>query len=603
MKIFTKLILLISLGVIMTCVQSGINSIVSHRINASNEAIHYLNMANGDLSNAIIEEKIFLKTHKEEHSTRVMNYIKHVNTSMNLVENDSIGVDYQDEVSRFKQLLNEYKNIFSKVSQNTKGLDSINNALNNEVYRYNQQANSTIKKIREEIGFAMINVEEVDENIKSLSEVTKNIALWIERVMLIVNQDLFLYDDKEMYSHHIKEAFGELQKEKGNANTIRKFLKDPAYVKSTEQMSKIIDKLPTQTDQIYKLWDENGRLEAKLDYTRGQLLEISKKISSSAKTDATHFEKRMQGINILAFIIIVIAFILGGILIYRSLSKTLNYASEELTQAADQVASASTQLSLSSQQIAEGTSEQASSLEETSSSLEELTSMTKQNADNAQQADILTNEAGSIVNEVREKLEQMTVAINDIDRNSGETQKIIKVIDEIAFQTNLLALNAAVEAARAGEHGAGFAVVAEEVRNLAQRSAEAAKSTNDLIGNTISSVKAGAGLNEESNKAFKKNAEITGKINTLVDEIATASNEQAQGIDQINNAVTNMDKATQSNAANAEENAATSEEMQAQAETLKNIIGDLATLIGGSSKKVESKKDKIAKGQKGTGKE
>lgn len=279
-----------------------------------------------------------------------------------------------------------------------------------------------------------------------------------------------------------------------------------------------------------------------------------------------------------------IMFVVAAVVIYyffaRSISSAINRAVAALIESSDQIGSASTQVSSSSQQLAEGAGEQASSIEETSSSLEELASMTRQNADNAQQADNLVREARDIVNEVSSKLDDMTVAIKDIDKNSSETQKIIKTIDEIAFQTNLLALNAAVEAARAGEAGAGFAVVAEEVRNLAQRSAEAAKNTNDLIGNTVKSVKEGARLCDETNDAFKKNAEVAGKTNELVSEIAAASQEQAQGIEQINKAINEMERVTQQNAANAEESAAASEEMNAQAEGLRSIVRELSDLVG-----------------------
>ncbi|HEU20386.1 MAG TPA: methyl-accepting chemotaxis protein [Deltaproteobacteria bacterium] len=294
---------------------------------------------------------------------------------------------------------------------------------------------------------------------------------------------------------------------------------------------------------------------------------------------ARHLRNIILSIGIMFFVAAIIVYYFFA----RSISTAINKAVAALIESSDQIGSASTQVSSSSQQLAEGAGEQASSIEETSSSLEELASMTRQNADNAQQADSLVREAREIVNEVNTKLDQMTVAIKDIDKNSSETQKIIKTIDEIAFQTNLLALNAAVEAARAGEAGAGFAVVAEEVRNLAQRSAEAAKNTNDLIGNTVKSVKEGARLCGETNDAFKKNAEVAGKTNELVSEIAAASQEQAQGIEQINNAISEMERVTQQNAANAEESAAASEEMNAQAEGLRSIVKELSDLVGGTN--------------------
>ena len=240
--------------------------------------------------------------------------------------------------------------------------------------------------------------------------------------------------------------------------------------------------------------------------------------------------------------------------------------------AAEQVGEASGEVASSSQSLAEGASEQASALEETSSSLEEMSSMTKQNADNANQANALMQETGQVIKRAGRSMKDLIESMEGISGASEETQKIIKTIDEIAFQTNLLALNAAVEAARAGEAGAGFAVVAEEVRNLAMRSAEAAKNTSVLIEDTIKKVKVGSDLVVKTDGEFKEVAESSKKVGELVSEIAAASNEQAQGIEQVNTAVAEMDKVTQRNAANSEESASAAEEMSAQAQELNGII-------------------------------
>jgi len=268
----------------------------------------------------------------------------------------------------------------------------------------------------------------------------------------------------------------------------------------------------------------------------------------------------------------------------RSISSPIKNAVDQMGEAAHQVAAASTQVSASSQSLAEGASEQASALEETSSSLEEMSSMTKQNAGNAAQADSLMKQANQVVQKANESMESLTRSMREITAASEETSKIIKTIDEIAFQTNLLALNAAVEAARAGEAGAGFAVVAEEVRNLAMRAADAAKNTSGLIEGTVKKIKDGSALVAKTNEAFAEVAVSTSKVGELVGEIAAASQEQAQGIDQINKAVAEMDKVTQQTAANAEESASASEEMNAQAEQMKNISFTLVNIIGRSLK-------------------
>ncbi len=280
---------------------------------------------------------------------------------------------------------------------------------------------------------------------------------------------------------------------------------------------------------------------------------------------------------------LAVALALGAMLAFfitRSITRPIQKVIAGLSDGAAQVASASGQVATSSQSLAEGASQQAAALEETSSSLEEMSSMTKTNADNAAQANSLMSESKALVARANQSMGQLTASMSEINAAGEQTGKIIKTIDEIAFQTNLLALNAAVEAARAGEAGAGFAVVAEEVRNLAMRAAEAAKNTASLIEGTIKKTQEGAELVERTNQAFQEVAASSEKVAELVGEIAAASSEQAQGIEQVNKAATEMDKVTQQNAANAEESASASEELSAQAETMQGFVVDLAQLAG-----------------------
>jgi hypothetical protein len=275
--------------------------------------------------------------------------------------------------------------------------------------------------------------------------------------------------------------------------------------------------------------------------------------------------------------------ILIWLFVAYGITHKINAIISQLTEGAEQVSSASEQISSASQSLAQGATEQAAGLEETSSSLEEMSSMTKQNADNAQQANTLAALAHKAADNGSNAMGRMAGAIEEIKKSSDETAKIIKVIDEIAFQTNLLALNAAVEAARAGEAGKGFAVVAEEVRNLAMRSAEAAKNTSNLIEQSVNNSRNGVQICGEVKKALDEIVSSIGKTTDLVGEIAAASNEQAQGIGQVNTAVSQMDKVTQQNAANAEESASASEELTVQAESMNQIVDQLVTLVNGSS--------------------
>ncbi|MEY2936096.1 MAG: hypothetical protein RL033_6845 [Pseudomonadota bacterium] len=253
-------------------------------------------------------------------------------------------------------------------------------------------------------------------------------------------------------------------------------------------------------------------------------------------------------------------------------AESLERAMEQVLQSASQLKAASSQISAGSQSLSQATNQQASSLEEVSSTVEELSSMTEQNASNANQAKGLADNAKKSADRGNGSMEQLSKAIDKIKGSADQTAKIVKTIDEIAFQTNLLALNAAVEAARAGDAGKGFAVVAEEVRSLAQRSAEAAKSTAELIEGSVKNAETGVRLSEEVSRQLKDIVTGSEKVNDIVVEIAAASAEQAKGINQINSAVSQVNQITQQNAANSEESAAAAEELSAQAGQLADMV-------------------------------
>ena len=273
--------------------------------------------------------------------------------------------------------------------------------------------------------------------------------------------------------------------------------------------------------------------------------------------------------------------ILVSVLVIRSTNRRLREVARVIASGAEEITSASTQVSTSGQSLAAGASEQAASLEETSASLEELASMTKRNADHSLDAKKMAAETRQAADTGSVDMQQMSVAMADLQKTSANVAKIVKTIDEIAFQTNILALNAAVEAARAGEAGAGFAVVAEEVRSLAQRSASAAKESAATIQEAVHMSERGVALSGKVVSGFSEILSKARSVDELVGEIATASREQSEGIQQINIAVGQMDQVTQTNAASAEESAAAAEEMNAQAVTLQGCVSDLLQLVNG----------------------
>ena len=342
-----------------------------------------------------------------------------------------------------------------------------------------------------------------------------------------------------------------------------------------------------RSNEVYKKMTEralvtNAVTFGAADTLLNKLVEINQTLAADSTKASISLSATLKFLSLTAMIVGVVTALLLGYFITRSLVKILSGTAESLSEGSDQVASASGQISSASQSLAEGASEQAASLEETSASLEEIASMTKRNAENALSAKDLSSETRQAAETGSANMQEMNHAMADIQSASGNIAKIIKTIDEIAFQTNILALNAAVEAARAGEAGAGFAVVADEVRNLAQRSAQAAKETAEKIEDSIAKSASGVAISGKVTESLTQIVTKARQVDELVAEIATASREQSQGIDQVNMAVTQMDKVTQTNAAAAEESASASEELTAQAATLRELVADLQKLVTGS---------------------
>jgi methyl-accepting chemotaxis protein len=313
------------------------------------------------------------------------------------------------------------------------------------------------------------------------------------------------------------------------------------------------------------------------------LLDGNVEAGNIQSANASSLIRNTQIILSLVSLVIVAISVTFAALIITGLGKVLTRLAASLDDGSNQVASAAGQVSAASQSLAEGASEQAASLEETSASLEEMSSMTQRNADNSRTAKDLANQTRSAADTGAADMQEMSEAMTAIKSSSDNIAKIIKTIDEIAFQTNILALNAAVEAARAGEAGMGFAVVADEVRSLAQRSAQAAKETAEKIEDSILKSERGVQISQKVSLSLSEIVQKARQVDELIAEISTASTEQNQGIQQVNTAVTQMDKITQSNAASAEESASASEELNAQALALREAVSDLLRLVTGAS--------------------
>ena len=413
-----------------------------------------------------------------------------------------------------------------------------------------------------------LSTERRAELMKRLATATEKAAEHLKKYEALLSdaQDKSLWTEETKQNEALTVAI---------AQTVDLLAKNAAATSATsaQTAADLSKQLQSVLDPVYDTAIK--AVEADVDYNL-QLGDAAVKKGESNAASAILF------ISIALGLAVVIAIFISW-QITSTTNKALQALAANLDRGSLQTAAAARQVSMASNQLSSGASEQASSVEETSTSLEEMSSMIRSTAENAQKAKSLATEARADAQAGTNTMEEMMTAMTAIDTSSAEVAKIVKNIDEIAFQTNILALNAAVEAARAGEAGAGFAVVADEVRSLAQRSAAAAKETAEKIEAAIANSRSGSQCSMKVAESLKLITEKVTATDALVADIATAATEQAQGIQQVNSAMGQMDKVTQSNASSAEESASAAEELDAQAETMKDLVGQLRSLVGGVS--------------------
>ena len=386
----------------------------------------------------------------------------------------------------------------------------------------------------------------------------------------------------------LSEAMAKFNEMENELNGIQKKTKDDANIGQLDDVRMAASDYKSHMGKLLATFKKLGDLEKRRQAAGNTVLQAVTVTAATGIEEAGTGASRVDQVLTRSIFLLCVGMLLGAILslglslyITRSITRPLAGYIDNLKESAEKVTMASDQLSAESQSMAEGASQQAAALEETSSSLEEMASMSRQNADNASHANVLSGEAVKILDNSGTTIENLISAMQGVSQASEDTSKILKSIDEIAFQTNLLALNAAVEAARAGEAGAGFAVVAQEVRNLAQRAAQSAKDTALLIEDTITKVRLGSTLVTETSEKFAALSASTEKVIHLVAEISGASEEQAQGALQINKAIMEVDKVVQQNAANAQEGAGSSQLLKAQANQLGTVVSGLVSMVKG----------------------
>ena len=526
------------------------------------------------LNRATAWQENFLRTSQDSAAQKVKDDVAQAQKALVQMGGDD------EESQKLQQALEQYQNLFGQVEIQTKNMQqkiAQQDSLATDITGFVRS--SIIAKIEGNKSMAIINAEDPDPNEDSVLGVSHVILENCERIQLSLSR-LIIGQDLKHFKELRVAVLKEINQNLGNMKAIIPSIKDAELAASAGKLGERVNELLASIEEVAKIWQARKKLEDQLAVISASVDTVAYELEVQIQDVLESADRRITLLSLGAIGIAVVLLLMFGLIVSRSITSVLAGVIEGLVSSSSGLRTSSKQVADASRSLAEGSGDQAASLEETSASLEEMASMTKQNAESAEHARVGSGTAGQVLEKAVKVMGGLTSAMEKMLSASSETRKIVKSIDEIAFQTNLLALNAAVEAARAGEAGAGFAVVADEVRSLAMRAAEAARSTGQLIDDSMSNIQEGNKLVEQTNSAIEDLSKATSQSGALVSEIASASQEQARGITQISEAMTDMDRVTQQVSAGAEQTAAASQELEGQANELTRVVEKLMQLVG-----------------------
>jgi len=581
MRISFKIVLLVSVALALYLVSSAIVFFIDQKTAGYYEFFLTIKGFENGLLTTIIHEKDYGRRLDQKDEDEVL--AGNEKSTQYLKQIAPLAVDMSQDFQSLSESLRKYRSIFEQLVKNNREIVSLKQGLAKSFDEIIEKSDRVAGKIDSIMGQAYTTGGDVDPALNSTIVSAKIFTAGFSQLVLAVNRDLLLENNEAVYLKRFGEIAAVLGRESKNVASVARTLKDPELKSYPDRINASIPEAENACRKIHQLWQENTSLVAQLDVVRDEIVSKNGTMAAAVEERVKNIKRSGRTFNLISMGLTLLVLIAGGTLIGRSITRPIQRVIKHLSEGAELTAIAAGQVASASQSMAEGASEQAASLEETSSSLEEMASMTRNNAQNANGSNVLMKEVSKIVEQSNLSMVRLNDSMDEISKSGEETQKIVKTIDDISFQTNLLALNAAVEAARAGEAGAGFAVVADEVRNLAMRAADAARNTASLIEETVKKVKDGASLATRTYGEFNQATTSIAKAAGLVGEIAQASDEQAQGVDQINKAVSEMDRVTQHTAANAEESASASQELCNQAVKMKELVRDLTALVAGAN--------------------
>jgi methyl-accepting chemotaxis protein len=534
-----------------------------------------------DMLKIMGHEKNYLLTQDEKSVSLFLDGLQKKQADISFLKTNSGDADLNADIVEVDRLINSYRDNFRKLAANSQQSKEIQKRMQEAADNIFQVMDKDlIAYIKDSKNMALILGTEFNPVLDQVLDSVLQLQSGLKDAK--IDESSFLMYNDPLYFEQFNKKISIWDTSKENLGFLIETSEDANAAKAFQTLEKLFTVYSASTfAKVYSLWQANNDLSAVMGQIGNKIIELIEsyqgKISDKMASDK---KAGMQW----GMILIAAGITLGiciAYLIVGSIANPLNKSIAVLSEGSGQVATVSDHIVSSGHSLAEAAHEQAASIEQIAATIEELNSQTSQNVQNVNEVNAIAESTLLSMGDGRTTMKRMTEAISGIETSAMETAKIIKNIDEIAFQTNLLALNAAVEAARAGEAGQGFAVVAEEVRNLAMRSAEAVKMTTEMLAQSRQKAEHGVAVSRDIEKIMSEMMEKIERIARCSQEVATAFQEQAIGVSQISTAINRLESVTIKNTESADQSAGAGRQLAMAAEELGYMLEGLTSLISG----------------------